>query len=74
MKNFFFPMKIPQKQVWLLAASLSFGQMAFPIGNNVSGEASVASSIAVSYTHLDVYTRQISNMSLPGLTTVLVPS
>ena len=45
MKNFFFPMKIPQKQVWLLAASLSFGQMAFPIGNNVSGEASVASSI-----------------------------
>nr|WP_302830219.1 TonB-dependent receptor [uncultured Bacteroides sp.] len=45
MKNFFFPMKIPQKQVWLLAASLSFGQMAFPIGNNVSGEASVASPI-----------------------------
>ncbi|WP_299094301.1 TonB-dependent receptor [uncultured Bacteroides sp.] len=45
MKNFFFPIKIPQKQVWLLAASLSFGQMAFPIGNNVSGEASVASPI-----------------------------
>lgn len=45
MKNSFFPMKIPQKQVWLLAASLSFGQMAFPIGNNVSGEVSVASPI-----------------------------
>ena len=45
MKNFFFPMKIPQKQVWLLAASLSFGQMAFPIGNSVSGEASAASPI-----------------------------
>ena len=40
MKNFFFPMKIPQKQVLLLAASLSLGQMAFPIGNNMSGEAS----------------------------------
>ena len=35
MKNFFFPMKIPQKQVLLLAASLSLGQMAFPIGNNM---------------------------------------
>ena len=45
MKNFFFPMKIPQKQVWLLVAFLSFGQMAFPIENNVSGEASVTSSI-----------------------------
>lgn len=33
-------MKIPQKQVLLLAASLSLGQMAFPIGNNMSGEAS----------------------------------
>ena len=40
MKNFFFPMKIPQKQVLLLAASLSLGQMAFPIGNNMSGGAS----------------------------------
>lgn len=45
MKNFFFPMKIPQKQVWLLAASLSFGQMAFPIGNSVSGEVSAANPI-----------------------------
>ena len=45
MENFFFPMKIPQRQVWLLATFLSFGQMAFPIGNSVSGEASVASSI-----------------------------
>lgn len=45
MKNSFFPMKIPQKQVWLLAVSLSFGQMAFPIGNNVSGEVSVANAI-----------------------------
>lgn len=33
-------MKIPQKQVLLLAASLSLGQMAFPIGNNMSGGAS----------------------------------
>lgn len=45
MKNFFFPMKIPQKQVWLLAVALSFGQMAFPIGNSVPGESSVASPI-----------------------------
>lgn len=45
MKNSFFPMKIPQKRVWLLAVSLSFGQMAFPIGNNVSGEVSVANPI-----------------------------
>ncbi|MDD4199280.1 MAG: TonB-dependent receptor [Paludibacter sp.] len=42
MKNVFFPMKIPQKQVWLLAVFLSFGQMAFPLRNNVLGESSVA--------------------------------
>lgn len=29
MKNFFMSMKIPQKQVWLLTASLAFGQTAF---------------------------------------------
>lgn len=46
MENFFFPMKIPQKQVWLLALSLSFGQMAFSSGNNMSGEASVAAYVA----------------------------
>ncbi len=45
MKNSFFPMKIPQKRVWMLAVSLSLGQVAFPVGNNVSGESSVASPI-----------------------------
>lgn len=45
MKNFFFPMKIPQKQVWLLAVALSFGQTAFPVGNSVSGESAATSPI-----------------------------
>ena len=44
MKNFF-PMKIPQKQMWLLAVSLSFGQVAFPSGNFVPEEASVAHAV-----------------------------
>lgn len=45
MENVFFPMKIPQKQVWLLALAMSVGQVAFPAGNYVSGEASVAAHV-----------------------------
>ncbi len=43
MKNKFIPMKIPQKQVWLLALFLIVGQMAFP-ENYVSKETSVANA------------------------------
>jgi TonB-dependent SusC/RagA subfamily outer membrane receptor len=44
MRNLLLPMKIPQKQIWLLAASLSFGQMAFSSGNYAS-EVTVANAI-----------------------------
>lgn len=42
MKNFFTPMKIPQKQVWLLTASLLFGQTAFSSENLVPEGTAVA--------------------------------
>lgn len=45
MKNFFMSMKIPQKQVWLLTASLAFGQTAFSSENFVKELDSVTSAI-----------------------------
>lgn len=46
MKNFFMPMKIPQKQVWLLAASLVFGQVAFSSENFISEGALATNAVA----------------------------
>ena len=45
MKNIFSPMKIPQKQVWLLAASLTFGQTVFSSENFTSEKIVTTSTI-----------------------------
>lgn len=45
MKNIITPMKIPQKQIWLLAASLVFGQTAFSSENFMPEGVSVTNAI-----------------------------
>ena len=74
MRNLLLPMKIPQKQIWLLAASLSFGQMAFSSGNYAS-EVTVANAIVqqsnktVSGTVTDAYGPVIGASVVEGRTT-----